>query len=190
MNLSQIIRWLFAGGPGSGCKGPNCGRPKGSAGYSLVSPVPGKSDIHKLGRKGEGVGVKHKRYDQIQRRPLTPSEHTIGQYQHYPGTLSKTTGTAWMNSDHRFKGHFHEETSGRSMEKGATVHILQGPGVEGGTTVTVIHYSKKYGAPKNRVLVREQDTDEHGNLWRTRTREFVRIKDGVNQIKSRYGVNI
>lgn len=34
MNLQSTIE-LFAGGPGSGCKGPNCGRP--STGGSLIS---------------------------------------------------------------------------------------------------------------------------------------------------------
>ena len=34
MNLKETLE-LYAGGPGSGCHGPNCGRPKGGAGSSM-----------------------------------------------------------------------------------------------------------------------------------------------------------
>lgn len=194
MNLAATLE-MFFGGPGSGCRGPNCGRKP-----SLSVKLPWRPGSQFSESKYNLYdAVKHREYkgyfghvEQTRGMPAqVPHEQPkSAQYQKGLPTTVKTTGTKWMEREHPFKNYFHTTSKGVNLLTNSHTTLLEGPGKEGGTVVSVTHQSKTLGAPVDRLRVKEHDTDEYGNVWRTRSREYVRVQDGLNQVKARYGVKL
>ena len=189
MTLATMLE-ITAGGAGSGCHGPNCGRPATGIKYTLVAPVPGVSDIHAPFSTRYTVS-KYAKRAATSDTPLVPSDKGVATYQQNTATMMKTTGKKWMTLPHTFKGYFNQASQVTSLPQNAHVTVLQGPGKKnGGTAVTVTRYMKLLGAPLDRLHVKEQDTDEDGSIFRTRARNFVQVGAGLKQINDRYGVKL
>lgn len=124
MNL-QAATVLYAGGPGSGCSGPNCGRPKVGTTPDHTGKIPVPADIARNGASlADSLQKASQRFDWAEREKSQLGYTKSGQRRTGP-KFRREIEEAQKKSNVASKAYRDESTKSQAFEKENGIHPVQ-----------------------------------------------------------------
>lgn len=177
-NVLHLATSIHAGGPGSGCHGPNCGRP--STGIE-------KRTQRKLG-KLKNLPERETPLVPVVRLTRVHRQEGIKETTVKPVRQYHKSGLAWLKKASPLKGTFHQETNSPAArpwggKSKMTAFFVSRPSDDRATAVQVL---TNYGTDKASVL--EIDLHQYDAIARTRLVEFKDFDTATKFLQKRYGI--
>jgi len=192
--LSEHLTSIHAGGPGSGCRGDNCGRPKNPGGQLSWDRKVVQREGLKVERKTGRVTIPLQAPPRSQVKTVShaPAGFIITQLK--TPTRGRPTGSGggtWnlLNRESPQKGSFkleQENVKGMGWKGTATIWTANKVGGAEGAATSVIAL-RDVGKMSARVM--EIRTEQYKEIGNTNVFKFSNIGQAAGFLKSRYGVS-
>ena len=190
----ETIVTIQAGGPGSGCNGPNCGRPRGDGGHRytakqrermlkrFASPMP--KNVPGLTKQGQIEKGEPVRKGLIRQQFLT---NTGAQYTVIKSPRARGGDYKPQTGASKFKGQFRHEQQVVGNEKTRLADVMVSkPDSKGRGQTLIVH--RDYG--KGRVVIQEFSTGQFGHIEQEKEYKFKNSGQAQGFLNSRYGVRL
>lgn len=190
MNILEYMT-ISAGGPGSGCHGDNCGRPKSPGGQlSWDKKVLKREGLVKNRAGRVTIPLQAPPRSQVKTVSHTPYGAVITQLKTPTRGRPKGPGGTWnlMNRQHPAKGDFvkeQENVKGEGWKGFATIWTAKKVGGEEGAATSVMALRD---VGKMAATIMEIRTERYAEIGNTNVFRFKNFGQAAGFLKSRYGV--
>lgn len=214
MNLQQTVD-ILAGGPGSGCNGPNCGRPLGHGGAHGKARVGGKfTKQQKMLMRQKGMlkkaagkvqpfptklSSRHIAKTQVVAMPKSATSHK--KYETFTFTELKPVGKNDSQGTRRWSsepplnahldiGRFHEEMKADIPGENRRFFAFTSTNSDEGHGTSVFVNKERTGPNSSKVMLQEVYRDRFHEIVGTKTVHFKSGRQARDFLKYRYGLEI